>query len=133
MFKTQIPRIPDDDTGTRQGYVGWQEGTIVGGGIRIKSLTPEDWEAQFQFTSNPFVHLTPSYDDYARDSFETSCRLRDQGIIPQAVRFQVSLPAPVTVVCCIIHTQNQTRAETLYEVFIRPSVISRIRPKPRSS
>ena len=35
------------------------------------------------------------YDEVAIESYRTFCELRDEGIIPQGVRFHVSLPTPV--------------------------------------
>lgn len=39
--------------------------------------------------------LHTEYDDAALASYATFCTMRDEGIIPQGVRFQVSLPTPI--------------------------------------
>ncbi|PVH81589.1 hypothetical protein DL98DRAFT_548379 [Cadophora sp. DSE1049] len=52
----------------------------------------------------------------------TFCRLRDQGVIPHGVRFQVSLPTPANVICCIVHPEDQVRAEPLYEAALLSSL-----------
>ncbi len=51
-------------------------------------------------------HLTPSF-----------ARLQGDG-----VRFQVCLPTPVNVIACNIQTDDQVRAEPLYEAALLPFI-----------
>ncbi|KAL5319874.1 hypothetical protein ACEPPN_012932 [Leptodophora sp. 'Broadleaf-Isolate-01'] len=121
-FPTQILRIPDGETGKRNGFVAWQKGIFEGSNIRIKSHTPADKEPRIPSSSTPSTTLSPSYDTFALDSYKTFCRLRDQGIIPHGIRFQVSLPTPVNVICCVVHPEDQVRAEPLYEAALLSSL-----------
>ena len=45
--------------------------------------------------------IKTGYDDFAISSYATFCNLRQEGTIPQGVRFQVSLPSPVAVMLMI--------------------------------
>ncbi|KAL2068307.1 hypothetical protein VTL71DRAFT_16405 [Oculimacula yallundae] len=121
-FPDQLLRIPDGETGKRNGFVRWQESIFEGSNIRVKSHTPADQEPRTRNTAESSVDLSPRYDDYAIDSYKIFCRLRDQGIIPQGVRFQVALPTPVNVICCIVHPEDQVRAEPLYEAALLSSL-----------
>ncbi|KAG4442590.1 hypothetical protein IFR05_001920 [Cadophora sp. M221] len=121
-FPTQIQRIPDGETGKRNGFVRWQTEIFEGSDIRVKSHTPADKEPRVPSTSRASTTLSPSYDTYALESYKTFCRLRDQGIIPHGIRFQVSLPTPVNVICCVVHPEDQIRAEPLYEAALLSSL-----------
>ncbi|KAK0099692.1 hypothetical protein ONS95_013415 [Cadophora gregata] len=114
-FPNQLQRIPDGETGKRQGFILWQTGILEGSNIRIMTFTAADREPQIPSTRSPAANIAPSYDDFALDSYKTFCHLRDQGVIPHGIRFQVSLPTPANVICCIVHPEDQVRAEPLYE------------------
>ena len=93
----------------------WQKNIFEGSNIRIKSHTPADNEPRVPSISTPPANLAPAYDDFALESYKTFCRLRDEGVIPRGIRFQVSLPTPANVICCVVHPEDQVRAEPLYE------------------
>lgn len=54
------------------------------------------------------------YDDAAIESYATFCRLRDGGVIPQGVKFQVSLPTPINVLHVSIEPAYQEALEPVY-------------------
>ncbi|KAG4414221.1 hypothetical protein IFR04_012627 [Cadophora malorum] len=114
-FPTQLQRIPDGETGTRKGFVMWQKDIFEGSNIRIKSHTPADNEPRVPTISTPTANLAPTYDDFALESYKAFCQLRDEGVISRGIRFQVSLPTPANVICCVVHPEDQVRAEPLYE------------------
>ena len=60
-----------------------------------------------------FGHL--GYADEAIESFETFRRLKSQGVIPAATRFQVSLPTPAAVIWGFIHGDCRIALEPAYE------------------
>jgi hypothetical protein len=75
-------------------------------------------------TYNPdssFVEYTLSdikptdYDDRALASYAIFCKLRVAGTIPAGVRFQVSLPTPLGVVCGFVESRYCPTIEPLYE------------------
>lgn len=55
------------------------------------------------------------YDDFAMASYNDFCKLREQGIIPPGVRFQVCLPTPFNVIMLFIDPKYQVEVEALYE------------------
>ncbi|KAH7393518.1 hypothetical protein BKA64DRAFT_89599 [Cadophora sp. MPI-SDFR-AT-0126] len=121
-FSTQLRRIPDGETGKRKSFVGWQKGIFEGSNIRVKSHTAADSEPRTPSTLISSSDLAPTYDDFALDSYKTFCQLRDQGVIPPGIRFQVSLPTPANVICCVVHPEDQVRAEPLYEAALLASL-----------
>ena len=63
----------------------------------------------------PLEDLRTGYEDHAISSYQEFCRLREDGIIPKGVRFQVSLPTPLNVVACGVHSKYQVEVEPKYE------------------
>ena len=55
------------------------------------------------------------YDDFAISGYSEFCKLRDDGIIPQGVRLQVSLPTPLNVLGNLITPSWRSTVEPLYE------------------
>ncbi len=109
--------LPDGETGYRQGWINFLAAKTYAASEQLESITrpqpvdpddPDEWRApgmdwmprgfqdhwQFKVKEGTgplhFEHL--GYAQEARNSYQTFCTLRDQGIIPQGVRFQVSLP-----------------------------------------
>lgn len=62
------------------------------------------------------IKLGPlGYDDHAIASYAEFLKLRNQGTIPQGVRFQVSLPTPLNVIGICLLPEYQAEAEPMYE------------------
>ena len=60
-------------------------------------------------------HITPTkYDEMAIRSYRAFCKPRDQGNIPQGVRFQVSILTPINTTWSHIDYANCERVEPLY-------------------
>jgi hypothetical protein len=112
-FPSRLHRIPDGETGKRYYFVGWQRSVfekspwvLNGAGQRI-SQEPQP---------NTPIMLSPiEYDDFALSSYADFCNLRNQGIIPPGIRFQVCLPTPVNVVMGHIAPKYQGMVEIVYE------------------
>lgn len=99
----RLRRIPDGETGKRDYYVWWQRELFPPEMIRnhltglpFKTDIP-DSEVQGVMAKLPSTIRT-GYDDVAISSYATFRALRDEGVIPQGVKFQVSLPTPINVV-----------------------------------
>lgn len=61
------------------------------------------------------LELPPlEYAEAALDSYAVFSRLRDEGVIAQGTRFQVSLPTPTAVVGAFFHGSDQVAIEPLY-------------------
>jgi hypothetical protein len=64
----------------------------------LEDWVPTSWEEMWRFKVRDGVERVHfdnlHYSEFARDSYQTFRRLRDQGVIPRGTRFQVSLPLP---------------------------------------
>lgn len=59
--------------------------------------------------------LPLEYDDFAIAGYSEFCKLRNAGVIPKSVRFQVSLPTPKHVLRVLIEPSWRATVEPLYE------------------
>ncbi len=109
--------LPDGETGFRKGWINFLAAKTYAVSNQIESITrplpvdpnaPDEWRTpdmdwiprgfqdHWQFKvkdpSRPLRFETLGYAADAKQSYRTFCTLRDQGVIPQGVRFQVSLP-----------------------------------------
>ena len=106
--------IPDGETGQRTYFIMWQSfvfpSQILGPVHRNgKPLESTD----FQCTLD---HIKPTkYDEMAIESYRTFCKLRDQGVIPHGVRFQVAVPTPINTLWTHVDHAYHERVEPLYE------------------
>ncbi|KAJ8064371.1 hypothetical protein OCU04_006715 [Sclerotinia nivalis] len=115
-FPTQLKRIPDGEPGNRGNFVLWQRSVFYRYPYLVRSL-------YFSLAKDPGpipispekIQLMPiGYDDAAISSYSTFCRLRDDGIIPMGVKFQVSLPTPINVLHVSIEPAFQEALEPVY-------------------
>lgn len=109
----RLRRIPDGETGSRQYFVTWQSFVFpsqVLSPIHRKGqlLESTDFECTLDHVKNT------KYDEMAIESYQTFCKLRDEGIIPQGVRFQVSVPTPINTTGTLVDYVYRERVEPLY-------------------
>ncbi|KOC07621.1 hypothetical protein AFLA70_211g001981 [Aspergillus flavus AF70] len=106
--------IPDGEPGVRQNYIGWE----------LSCFPPETWRPFLPgSTGLPADHpgftqdsVAPSqYDGATLDSYKRFVELRDQGIIPPGVRFQVSLPSPLACIQGHLRPEIHAQLEPFYE------------------
>jgi hypothetical protein len=102
---SSLARIPDGETGERSNWVGWQHSVFARNEqfsvtrshhpqyIARNYLTIAPGVAPDEVTIGPL-----GYAEAAVDSYQVFVRLRSEGVIPDATRFQISLPTPVGVV-----------------------------------
>ncbi|KAL5343835.1 hypothetical protein BJX70DRAFT_393257 [Aspergillus crustosus] len=121
--------IPDGETGSRLNWIGWQIAFFPKEALRPTlggTELPADHSGTFTQDS-----IEPSqYDDRALESYKRFVELREQGIIPKNVRFQVSLPSPYA--CVQGHTKPELHAqlEPLYERRILDSLSTIVQSIP---
>ena len=105
--------IPDGETGPRHDFVMWQSFVFppqVHGAVHRKGQPLES--SNFECTLD---HIKSTrYDEVAIESYSTFCKLREQGIIPHDVRFQVSVPTPLNTVFAHVDMVYRDRVEPLY-------------------
>ena len=105
-----LKRIPDGETGIRHRWIYWQREMLLN--HPDMELDPEaaplalyQWDGEliretellrFRPQVDPStVVFETGYDQAAEASYKTFRRLRDTGVIPEGVRFQVCLPTPM--------------------------------------
>lgn len=122
----RLRRIPDGEPGERNFFVWGQRPLFPERMIRnhltglpLKHDIPD---AEVQATMADLVKpIRTGYDDAAIATYATFCQLRDEGVIPKGVRFQVSLPTPVNVMVQLEGPYPEA-VEPLYEEGILDTV-----------
>ncbi|KAE8336163.1 hypothetical protein BDV24DRAFT_178656 [Aspergillus arachidicola] len=97
----RLRSIPDGETGIRNNYIGWQ-----------LDCFPKETR------------------DFILGSYKTFLKLRDKGTMHQALRFQVSLPSPLSSVKAHVKAEFQPQLESLYEQRILESLATIIEGIP---
>lgn len=89
----RLHTIPDGETGERDFFVFWQHQSfpIEVRGPTVKQVLNEPPAAKIFSLTLDHIRTT-MYDDHAIASYTNFCELREQGKIPQHVRFRVCLP-----------------------------------------
>lgn len=125
LLPNRLRRIPDGETQHRQQFFAFQRDAFARAGasealrkyddqhnpLPSDPVPPEEVERLARHLSE---HLHTSYDTHAIESYGLFAQLRDQGVIPAGVRFQVSLPTPVNVMTTVA-TPYQAALEPVYE------------------
>ena len=131
VFRTLAERIgdkakryPDGETGKRHYWVLWQDEVFR----QHPAFEYDSDRDALTDTANatPQHRLVNGFDvdslefpsiGYAREalqSYEIFRRLRDTGVIPEATRFQVSLPTPVAVLMTFVVDAQISHVEPAY-------------------
>jgi hypothetical protein len=123
-----VLRIPDGETGTRWNFIKWQR-DMFPERTHLSIFTPE-MSAQLTETvpEDEIKHMAAKmqnfetrYDEAAVESYKIFKKLKDEGIIPQHVRFQVSLPTPLGVIVSL-KPPYRSAVEPLYEAALLRSL-----------
>jgi hypothetical protein len=118
----RLRTIPDGETGVRDTYVFWQRDCFPVEARRMIPLVdgielPEKHPGFTQESVKP-----TGYDDAAIRSYKAFADLQKQGVIPQDVRFQVSLPIPNDAVQFFVRDEWQGQLFPFYERRIQEAV-----------
>jgi SAM-dependent methyltransferase len=118
----RLRRIPDGETGPRSDWIVWQLPIFTSQvELEVVPPAPESWRPL------PRVRLGDGartenvrfealgYADAAIASYRTFARLKRDGVVPVACRFQVCLPTPLAPVCAFVVPEHQPLLEPLYE------------------
>ena len=117
-----VSRVPDGETGSRANWIGWQRGVFAA----QEALLPTSGRERDYQLAPPF-HFAPGSgpDDldfgalgFAREaiaSFRRFEALRNEGVLAEGCRFQVSLPTPFAPVYSFVAYRDQGAVEPLYE------------------
>lgn len=123
VLGARLKRIPDGEVGKRYHWIMFQ-GDVLGQAEGIERVGDEPiWlgpvDARFVRVSDgvdPASIVLPAlgYASAAKESYEVFRRLRDEGVIAEGVRFQVSLPTPVAVVGAFFPPDQRAAIEPVY-------------------
>jgi hypothetical protein len=117
-----VHRLPDGETGERSNWIAWQAARFRQSGL-FDEVPPSPTAYVQRAKYRPRFEVLTDYRDLpplgyaaaALESYRVFETLRDQGVIPRGVRFQVCLPTPVAPVVAHISPDAQERFEPFYE------------------
>lgn len=118
---SHVLRLPDGETGERDYFVVWQT-FLVPEHVRVNLRSPDRAsqlegtvpQSEVDKTVAELGELETGYDTAAIESYAIFKRLKDQGIIPKHIRFQVSLPTPLNMLISC-KPPYQAAIEPVYE------------------
>ncbi|EME86561.1 uncharacterized protein MYCFIDRAFT_214291 [Pseudocercospora fijiensis CIRAD86] len=120
----RLKRIPDGETGNRQLFTTFQAAAfdvypamkthfIHNAPINNNDFTPEQIDEGVEVLKN--ADIETGYDTVAIASYEVFRKLREERVIPEGVRFQVSLPTVANVIMPFVQKAFIQRVEPIYE------------------
>jgi methionine synthase II (cobalamin-independent) len=119
-------RYPDGETGARHYWVNWQRKVFEEHPSFVLSAIREDSDIddlpefpKFKpvdgVKTEDIVFDSVGYASEALASYQTFSRLQQEGVIPEGVKFQVSLPTPLAVIYGFIEPAYAAGVESIYE------------------
>jgi SAM-dependent methyltransferase len=135
----RIERLPDGETGPRSDWIVWQY-PVLSSRPEFEICPP----GEHPYRSLPRLRLRDGtsmetlefgdlgYAQAALASFRTFARLKRDGIIPSHVRFQVSLPTPLSPITAFIARDDQAAVEPAYEAALADELGRILRGIPAS-
>jgi methionine synthase II (cobalamin-independent) len=117
--------LSDGETGDRSQWIWWQigkltavEGIEMAGTHGIADSDNQDYSEFPALAVDASVTELPArslgYADSAEGSYATFRRLREEGVVPDGVRFQVSIPTPYATVVAWVAEADQERFFPVY-------------------
>jgi hypothetical protein len=120
-----VRRIPDGETGDRAGWIFYQAHQF----LQVPWLVPVQ---PFDPAGGDYEHMpqlrladgedpatvtwpSPGYADVYLRSYETFTKLREEGVIPAGVRFQVEYPTPLASISAYVVPEDRQRLLPAYE------------------
>ena len=118
----RLRRVPDGETGIRSYWIGWQSSVFKDHPLFEAGASGGD-----AYRTHPQFGLLPSatvgelvsdnlgYAEAAKNSYGEFSRLKSDGLLPQDLRFQVSLPTPLAPVTSFVAPSDRAAVEPAYE------------------
>lgn len=125
-----LARIPDGETGERARWIRYQQLMLQSHPdmepdtaaptlkfVQWDGKLVREWhQVRFRAGNDPkSVVFDIGYDRAAVESYAVFKRLRDQGVIPQGVRFQVCLPTPLAIAVMYVSPNARAGFAQVYE------------------
>ena len=119
-------RYPDGETGARHYWIRWQVSVFEKNPSFELSMVQEKSKNEARTgvpRFKPVDGINPEdinfaaigYASEAQASYQVFSRLKREGVIPDGVRFQVSLPTPLAVVSTFVEPEYAAATESAYE------------------
>lgn len=130
------PRWPDGETGDRIYWIRWQNQTFDNHPDFDLKSTSDRLHGYKDQLERPFYvfrdGIDPAsveinsfgYADAARASYAAFTRLREEGVVPDGVRFQVSIPTAVALTAGFFEQPERAAAEPVVEAGLAREVAS---------
>jgi hypothetical protein len=117
-----LRRLPDGETGGRDRWVGWTFPRAYEGNPSLEVVPPRDDD----YTAWPLARIKPGaedqlsfpnigFEDEARASYARFAELKDDGVIPAHMRFQVCVATPVASMILLVDPDSRLVVERAYE------------------
>jgi len=121
---SRLKRLPDGETGNRYMFTLWQSAVFqvapemllnyaLDSGARSRTTTEDEVDEIVAKLEKAGIET--EYDTAAIESYAVFKKLREEGVIPQDVKFQVGLPSVGNVVPVFIEKAFQAKVWPLYE------------------
>lgn len=119
----RLRRIPDGETGDRIYFIQFQKFFFqpapemipefkMNSELVMHDFTPEQVKAGIdKIKASP---CKTKYDDYAIASYQTFKKLRDDGVLPKGIKFQVSMPTHINAIMGFVQRDFQAEIEPIY-------------------
>jgi hypothetical protein len=133
--------ITDGETGERSQWIWWQMGKLTAlDGIEAAGTHGNPAEDNEDYREFPALTVAPGVDDLpprslgyadaAEASYGIYTRLREEGVIPGGIRFEVAIPTPYATVVAWVRAEDQERFLPVYARAIAAEVaeIARVVP-----
>ncbi|KAI4723187.1 hypothetical protein E4T48_00441 [Aureobasidium sp. EXF-10727] len=119
---SRLKYIPDGETGQRNFFIGWQmykfgafPEVVSQFGQNGKFEDTPVSEEKIREAAEKLEGMSTDYDTAALESYPVFKQLKEEGVIPKEVKFQVCLPSPLTFVSPFIVGDYKTAIEPVYE------------------
>ncbi|KAF4628589.1 hypothetical protein G7Y89_g9562 [Cudoniella acicularis] len=113
LLPGRLATLSDGETGQRSTFVLWQETVFPDEVRRFPSkhtaASPPSFECRLEHIGSL------GYFEAAISSYQVFRKLRDTGVIPENIRFQICLPTPLNPVCLLVDEKWQNKVLPLYE------------------
>jgi hypothetical protein len=117
-----LRRLPDGETGVRTRWTGWTFPIAYEPNPNLEIVPPRDDD----YTAWPLAKLSPGREDalefpsigFEREALASYVRfaeLKEQGVVPQHVRFQVCIATPVASMILLVDPDSRAAVERAYE------------------
>ncbi|OBW66637.1 MAG: Kinase-like protein [Aureobasidium pullulans] len=135
---SRLKYIPDGETGQRNYFIGWQ---MYKFGAFPEVVSQFGQNGKFEDTPVPegkikeaaekLEGMDTDYDTAAIESWPVFKKLKEEGVVPKHVKFQVCLPSPLTFVSPFIVGDYKTAIEPVYERAILRALDNIIKTVPK--